>query len=192
MELYGERDRGRGYRFKRESRTLHFWKMARVCVSGRPAFCHMYLESKWVLSEILVIKFSVYSSQTKLSLTQRDSCFSLSVSVYRPHARGPRTVLWLHPVCSGVEWAGLHPETSAAPHRHTLQAGPEVGTPYLSAVIICSCHIWPLGQKNVILSAKSGQANVLWSGKCLKYGRNHGNRLRSSRTRSQGALFSHV
>lgn len=49
-----------------------------------------------------------------------------------------------------------------------------------------------LAKKNVILSAKSGRANVLWSGKCLKYGRNHGNRLRSSRTRSQEALFSHV
>lgn len=121
MELYSERDRGCGHRFKWKSCTLHFRKVARVRFSRRPTICHMHLESKWVIEPWKCPIFTPghFCQTTKLSL--------MCVCVCRPHASGPRAVLWLHPVCSGVEWAGFHHKTSAAPHRHTLQAGPEVG-----------------------------------------------------------------
>lgn len=51
---------------------------------------------------------------------------------FRHHATGPRAVLWLHPVCNGVKWAGFHCETSFALHRHAIQARPEVGNVNLS------------------------------------------------------------
>lgn len=45
----------------------------------------------------------------------------------RSHAQGSRAVLWFHTICSGAERAGLDDQTSTAPYRHALQAGPEVG-----------------------------------------------------------------
>lgn len=51
---------------------------------------------------------------------------------FRPYATGPRAVLWLHPVCNGVKWAGFHCETSFASHRHEIQARPEVGNVHFS------------------------------------------------------------
>lgn len=48
VELHGEWNKGRGYKCWREDCALHFWKVARICVSRRPSFCHVHLESKWV------------------------------------------------------------------------------------------------------------------------------------------------
>lgn len=147
MELYSERGTGCDHRFKRKSCTLHFWEMAWVCVSRRSTFCHVHLESKWVIGQRKCHSYSFYTiaAQLKnkaiLDITWKLLIFHAWVflSVCRPHACGPRAVLRLHPVCSGVKWARLYAETSPTPHRYTLQAGPEVGTFYLSTDIISNC-----------------------------------------------------
>lgn len=137
MELYSERDRGRGYKFKWESGALHFRKMARVGFSRKPTLSHVYLESKWVIGPLKCQLLSFFTTWHFCQTTNLNvPWLFVFVCVYRLHARGPRAVLWLHPVCSRAKWAGLRPETSAAPHRHTLQTGPKVSSLYLSVKLI--------------------------------------------------------
>lgn len=122
MELHSERDRGCGYRFKWESGAQHFWKMAWISVSRSPSFCHLYLESEWVKKDSQEISATM--------VLFKDTMVNAVCHVFacRSHASGAGAVLRFHPVCSGAEWTGLLLKTTAAPHRHAFQAGPEVGT----------------------------------------------------------------
>lgn len=79
MELYSERDRGRGYKFKWESGALHFRKMARVGFSRRPTLSHVYLESKWVIGPLKCQLLSFFYNMALLSNNKSERAMTVCV-----------------------------------------------------------------------------------------------------------------